>query len=161
MKMKKQILITVLFFVTLATALAQNTQTNLKIMMNVVNVESAETNSYELENVSYYYSLDYPYKSDTVQAVLEAASVGFNCSIAGESVDNFLLLWIARKPALMDGEIVITDLLTGETIRTITFSEAKITSQSESFLKGASYRYGSDLVLTFKKMKLDGVDIIE
>lgn len=158
--MKKLILITALLFAVLAPALAQNDQTNLKIMMHVVNVDSKETNSYELNNLSYYYSAGSSSTKDTVETTYEAPSIGFNCSIAGEDVDTFLLLWMTQKSAVIDGEIVITDLLTSEIVRTITFSEARVTTQSENFSKGASYQYGSDMTLTFKKMKLDGVDMI-
>ncbi|WP_417200012.1 type VI secretion system tube protein TssD [Bizionia sp.] len=159
--MKKLILITALLFAVLAPAFAQNDQTNLKIMMNVVNTDSKETNSYELNNLSYYYSAGYPCESDSIETTYEPASIGFNCSIAGNDVDTFLLRWMTQKKAVVNGEIVITDLLTSEIIRKFIFSGARVTSQGESFSKGASYQYGSEISLSFKKIQLNEVDLTE
>ncbi|WP_417200010.1 type VI secretion system tube protein TssD [Bizionia sp.] len=133
----------------------------MKIRMSLKNIENQETKSYELEYISYYYNSSYSTESDSTEISSTPASIGINCSIASTEVDTFLLRWMIQKKAVMAGEIMITDILTSETIRKFTFEGAKATHHSEGYSKDVSSQYNSEISITFKKINLNGVDLID
>ncbi|WP_375578863.1 type VI secretion system tube protein TssD [Marivirga tractuosa] len=157
--MKKQILIiTVLSILFFSQAIAQSNQTNYKISMDLYEGPNSEKRSYQLENISYYFSTDY--HTDSIADQKMDASVGLNCVISGK-VDKFLLQWMARSPKYLSGEISIIDIFTNEVVRKINFEQARVGSQSGTYSKGSGYSYGSDFALLVKVLTIDGVNIID
>lgn len=153
--MKKQILLSTLLFILCAlSAFSQRTETNYDIELRLFS--DGKKHSYALENVSYYFSANY--NTDSIFTEKSDVIVGLNCNLS-DKLDKFLLQWMAQNPKYMSGEVVVIDVFTGEERRKLEFSKAVISSQSESFMKGQSYGYGSDLVLSFKELIIDGVGI--
>lgn len=153
--MKKQILLsTLLFIVCVLSAYCQGTETNYDIELRLFS--EGKKHSYALENVSYYFSANY--NTDSIFTEKSDVIVGLNCNLS-DKLDKFLLQWMAQTPKYVNGEVVVTDVFTGEEKRKLEFKQALVSSQNESFMKGSNYGYGADLILSFKELTIDGVAI--
>ena len=154
--MKTIKMIACLIFVLAAQSTWAQQEINMKIMLHLQDEKGNNKLEYELNHFNYYFTTSAA-APDSIKAENEVIISASLFSLA----DDKFLAWVAQSPAILNGEITVTDLEKRTVLKTLAFKKAQIQNIDESYMKGVNYRNSTNFVFKVKGLTIDKQVLIE
>ncbi|MDR7128819.1 hypothetical protein J2X69_001151 [Algoriphagus sp. 4150] len=129
---------------------------NMKIMLSLQDEKGSNKLEYELNHFNYYFTTS----AAAPDSIKSENEVIISASLFSLADDKFLA-WVAQTPAILNGEITVTDLEKRSVIKKLAFKQAQIQNIDESYMKGVNYRNSTNFVFKVKQLTIDKQVLIE